>query len=194
MSDVNVELVRQYFELNGFLVRVNRKYAVAKRESDEQGEIDLLVLNLNPRKIRPSRNFVLRNYHIPSLRKAAVIIKGWHSERFSPSVLNSSPELSAFTQDSTLKSAQEFFGSKSFKKILVLSRLPASAEMRKRSIGLLHKRAIDHIIEFGTVLGGIIDQVKVKKCYTESDLLQLIRLFKAYHLLREPQLKLFKNL
>ena len=47
MSAVSETIVREYFELHGFLVRQQRKYVAPTRREDE--EIDFFVMNPQPR-------------------------------------------------------------------------------------------------------------------------------------------------
>ena len=54
MSAVSETIVREYFEMHGFLVRQHRKYVAPTRREDE--EIDFYILNPNPapRALRPT--------------------------------------------------------------------------------------------------------------------------------------------
>ena len=45
MSAIDEEIVREYFEQNGFLVRQVRKYQVQSRKKTSDEEIDLIVYN-----------------------------------------------------------------------------------------------------------------------------------------------------
>jgi len=57
MSRVNQELVKIYFEMNGFLVK-----------RDEQ----FLILNLKPQPPEPSSTFLLGSRDLPALERATV--------------------------------------------------------------------------------------------------------------------------
>ena len=189
MSELNVELVREFFEMNGFLVRVVRKHTIASREKEEAG-VDLLILNSHPQQGKA--NFVLTGESVGTIERAMVKVKGWHTGSFAPSLLASSPDIFDLLEKRTVKTVKGLFGGKDFRKILVVSRLPATEALAKKSISILAQRGVDHLLEFTTVLQDIIGKVKTNKNYTESDILQLIRLLKCYSLLREPQLELFK--
>lgn len=177
MSHVNQELVKVYFEINGFLVK-----------RDEQ----FLILNLKPQLIDPPPTFLLGSMDLPAIERATVEVKGWHTEKFFPSRLRRSPEIFDFVQPEALKITKNFFGGNKFKKILIVSHLPAKGEMRKKSIKFLQGKGIDHVLEFNSILRYLIRKVRPNRNYINSDLLQLLRLLKCYHLLQEPQLELFK--
>jgi hypothetical protein len=175
MNDVSRELVRVFFELNGFLV--NR---------------DVSLLIRKPFSVKGSPgDFVLTVESIGKIQQAVVDVKPWHTEVFFPSVIGSSPEIFRFVEEDNLKKAAAFFDSKSFRKITVLPKLPAVKGTLKRSIAALKQSGIDHAIEFPTVLNYLISRVKTNINYDDSDLLQLIRIFKCYDFYASPQLELF---
>jgi len=191
MSDVNVQLVCEYFELHNFLVKRGHRYTITRDKKDKEPPVDLFVHN--PKYTKPTQRcgFVLLPKELPLIQNALVQIKGWHSERFAPSVLKASSYIFNFTKQKTLRVAAEFFGGSNFKKILVISSLPIGKEMREKSTNFLLGKGIDNVIEFATILKVLINMVKVNKNYTGSDLLQLIRLLKQYKLFKTPQLEMF---
>ncbi|MCK4325713.1 hypothetical protein KAW55_03055, partial [bacterium] len=73
MSNVNQELAKIYFEINGFLVKVNDQ---------------LLILNPNPQKVEPAPDFLLQSSDLPAVERATVEVKIRHRPRFFPSLLN----------------------------------------------------------------------------------------------------------
>ena len=77
-------------------------------------------------------------------------------------------------------------------KILVLSELPQSEALRERSVAVLREKGVDAVIPFRTILTELIAAVEVKRNYSKSDPLQLIRILKNYDLFKEAQLELFK--
>ncbi|MCK4436613.1 hypothetical protein KAU86_01555 [bacterium] len=177
MSNVNQELAKIYFEINGFLVKVNDQ---------------LLILNPNPQKVEPAPDFLLQSSDLPAVERATVEVKIRHRPRFFPSLLNASPEIFDFIQPEALKVANNFFKGSSFKKILVISSLPATDEVRRKSLRILKGKGIDHILELSSILEYLIRKVRPNKNYAGRDLLQFLCLLKRYQLLKEPQLELFK--
>lgn len=75
-------------------------------------------------------------------------------------------------------------------KILIVPGLPRDARTRQRSIELLKTKGVDGVISFRSILQELIAGVQINRNYQKSDLLQVLRLLKNYHLLKEPQMEL----
>ncbi len=192
MAAVSETIVREYFELNGFLVRQQRKYVAPTRREDD--DIDFFVLNPQPRDREVPLPFILSSADLPGITRAVVVVKGWHTETFSPAVLANAPEIFRFVEPAVFKRAAESFGDDgTLTKILVVPALPQGEEARMQSIELLRAKGIDAVIPFRTILGDLIAQTESNRNYQKSDLLQMIRVFKSYDLFKEPQLELFKS-
>ena len=198
MSSVDENIVREYFEQNGFLVRQLRKYRVQSRKKRRDEEIDLLVFN--PSYSTPSRrpDFMLFSSELRYIHKAVVVVKGWHTLRFTPSMLRSSPEIFRFLEKQVVKQISALFSSASkgeeddLLKILVLPGLPTENPYREQSMELLKEKGVDGIISFRSMLLDILARVEINQNYQKSDILQVLRIMKNYGLLRDPQLELFK--
>lgn len=191
MSAVSETIVREYFELNGFLVRQQRKYIAPARQEDD--DIDFFVLNPQPRDREVPLPFILSSADLPCVARAVVVVKGWHTETFSPAVLANAPEIFRFVEPAVFKRAAESFGDDgTLTRILVVPALPHGEEARKQSIELLRAKGIDAVIPFRTILGDLIEQTESNRNYQKSDLLQMIRVLKNYDFFKEPQLELFK--
>lgn len=191
MSSVSETLVREYFELHEFLVRQHRKYTTpGKREDDD---IDFFVLNPKPQTSSTPLPFVLSSAELARVERAIVVVKGWHTETFSPAVLLNAPEIFRFVEPAAFKQAAKSFGADGPPlKILVVPALPAGAEGREQSIALLKSKGIDAVIPFHTMLADLIEKTETNRNYQKSDLLQIIRILKNYDFFKEPQLELFK--
>ncbi|MBI3877664.1 MAG: hypothetical protein HY300_17185 [Verrucomicrobia bacterium] len=191
MSAVSETIVREYFELSGFFVRQQRKFIAPQRREDD--EIDFHVIN--PRYVPAEKPlpFVLSSTDLASIARAVVVVKGWHTDTFSPSLLANAPEIFRFVEPaSLLQTAKTFGGDGPLTKILVVPALPAGAEAREASIEMLKAKGIDAIIPFHTMLADLIGGIEINRNYQKSDLLQVIRILKNYDFFREPQLELFK--
>lgn len=191
MSAVSEDIVREYFELHEFLVRQFRKYvAPAGREDDD---LDFLILNPHPQSRSAELPFVLTSSDLPAVERAIVVIKAWHTETFRPALLTHSVDLFRFLEKKAfLQAVRSFTGAGRLLKILVISSLPADASSRQQSIEILRSKGIDAVIPFRTMLADLVTQVERTRNFQKSDLLQTIRILKAYDFLREPQLELFK--
>ena len=102
------EFVREYFELNGFLVRQQRKYIAQTRREDD--DIDFFVFNPQPRQRAEPLPFILATEDLPGIVRAVVVVKGWHTETFSHAVLANAPEIFRFVEPAVFKRAAESFG------------------------------------------------------------------------------------
>ena len=135
MAGFDENIVREYFELNGFFVRQLRKYAVQSRKKRADEEIDLVVYNPQAPAEAQDRGFQLFSSDMAKIRRAIVVVKGWHTSRFSPATLKSSSKVFDFLKKDVLNKAEDYFnldGSDvelddgGFAKILVLPGLPTA--------------------------------------------------------------------
>jgi hypothetical protein len=190
MSAVAETIVREYFEQHGFLVRQQRKYVALARSEDDP--VDFFVFNPKCHETTAA-TFVLASSDLERVCKAVVVIKAWHTETFSPTVLTHAPEIFRFVDPIVFKHASQSFGKDgSVLKILIVPSLPHTAKARNQSIDLLRAKGVDAVIPFRTILADLIDQIEVNRNYQKSDLLQTLRILKNYGLLRDAQLELFK--
>jgi hypothetical protein len=198
MSAIDEGIVREYFEQNGFLVRQVRKYQVQSRRKTGDEEVDLIVYN--PAYVRSSRrpDFFLFANELANIHRAIVVVKGWHTGRFTPNMLKSSPEIFRFLEENVLKEVTRFFpvdaeepgNAPDVVKILVLPSLPTAEPFRSQSVAVLKEHGVDAIISFRSMLLDIIERVEINKSYGKSDTLQVIRILKNYDLLKNAQLDL----
>jgi hypothetical protein len=191
MAAVSETIVREYFELHGFLLRQYRKHvAPAGREDDD---IDFLAINPHVQGRAQDLPFVLGSEDLLFIERAIIVIKAWHTEVFSPAVLVKSPELFRFLEKKVFqKMAREFGEGGTLLKTLVVPALPQDSQARAQSIGILKSKGIDAVLSFRTMLAELVSQVEPNRNYQKSDLLQLIRILKNYDFFKGPQLELFK--
>jgi len=191
MSSVSETIVREYFELHGFLVRQQRKYIVQTKRGED--DIDFFVLNPRPQRREAERPFVLASADLPFVERAIVVVKGWHTETFSSARLTREPEIFRFVEAKVFQRAARAFGAEgALAKILVVPALPQGAAARDQSIALLRSKGVDAVIPFHTMLTDLVARTEVNRNYQKSDLLQIIRILKNYDFFKEPQLELFK--
>jgi hypothetical protein len=201
MARFDENIVREYFELNGFLVRQLRKYQVHSRKKRSDEEIDLVVINPKPAPEEAEPGFQLFSGDIQTIHRAIVVVKGWHTARFTPAMLKSSTQIFNFLKKDVLDKAGTYFSYDEelvddispFKKILILPSLPTNELQRQESIELLKQLGVDAIITFRTVLENILRAIEPNQNYTKSDLLQLLRILKIYDMVKDPQMELFRK-
>lgn len=191
MSAISESIVREFFELHGFLVRQQRKFSAPNLREEE--EIDFLVFNPRCEKPATPPQFLLRPEDMAGIQKAVVVVKGGHTETFSPNLLENSPEIFRFVEPRVFQlAASSLGGSDGVFKILVVPALPDNREAREQSIALLKSKGIDGVLSFQTMLARLVNHVETNRNYLKSDVLQMIRILKNYDFIREPQMELFK--
>lgn len=198
MAGFDDNLVREYFELNGFFVRQSRKYAVQSRRKRADEESDLLVINPAPqRSVTPS--FQLFAADLIGISRAAVAIKGWHTTKAVTPTMIRKGDLLEFVRKEAIESAREAFADLAeadgpdLAKILVLPGIPTQEPQRAESIALLREHGVDHVLTFRTILESMVQRVESNQSYAKSDNLQLLRLLRVYDMVKSPQLELFPN-
>lgn len=192
MAAVSEIIVREFFELNGFFVRQQRKFIAPTRRDDD--EIDFLIWNSRYQPDAGPPPFLLATQDLAGVSRAVVVVKGWHTETFSPGVLANAPEIFRFVEPPVFQQAARGFREDGpILKILVVPALPQSESARDASIALLRSKGVDAIVPFRTMLQDLIGQTEVNRNYQKSDLLQMIRILKNYDFFREPQLELFRR-
>ena len=193
MSAVSEWIVREYFESLGFLVRQPRKYQVSARPKQGEEEIDLLVVNPSVTEQNLSEAALWGAADLKHVSRAIVGVRGWHTERFSPAVIELSPEIFRFADSTAMKSTVRDIGPGPVAKILCLPELPTSPDMRDKALSLFKERGIDGVLMFRTMLLELAAHVDVNKNYEKSDLLQMLRILKNYDLLKGAQMDLFRK-
>ena len=142
--DVNEEILRLYFELNGYMVHTNLKYRVKKPGGPgAEADIDLAVYRRDPED------------------RAIVEVKGWHTETITKGYLTH-PEkkdyrgrIFNFIQKPALDAAAAFFGTGKFRRILVIPKLPTKAASRTAVEAELSARGVEPLV-FADVLQTVI--------------------------------------
>jgi len=191
MSAVSETMVREYFELHDFLVRQERKYIVRGRETDDG--IDFFVWNPSPLQGQGTIPFLLGTENLKCVKQAIVVVRGWHTETFTPGTLENSPEIFRFLNPKVFDQAARTFGiSGPLTKILIVPSLPQTEDLRDQSIKLLKDKGVDAVIVFRTLLADLILHTEINRNYDKSDLLQIIRVLKNYGFIKDLQMELFK--
>lgn len=200
MSRIEEEIVREYFEQNGFLVRQLRKDLGQTRRKSAEEESELLLYNPAFQSGARKPDFLLFSSSLPAIERAVVLIKGWSSARTSSGLHRSSAQVFRFLEQNVGKRpAEELFAAErdealgSLVNILVVPGLPTSEPYRSQSIDLLQARGIDGIISLRSMLMEVAENVELKRSYPKVDLLETIRVLKIYDLIKDPQLELFPS-
>ncbi|MDK2857413.1 MAG: hypothetical protein PWQ29_579 [Verrucomicrobiota bacterium] len=194
MASVNEQIVREYFETLGFFVTQPNKHQVAARHKLDVEEIDLLIARPGPAEVFNTPKAVLWGAtELGKVQRAVVSIRGWHTDRFSPAVLSTNPELFHFTKLPVINEARRLLGAGTVTRILCLSDLCAAAAPQEKTLAMMRENGVDGVLSFRTMLLELIEKTDVSKNYEKSDLLQILRILKTYNLLKEAQLEFFEK-
>ena len=199
MASFDENIVREYFELNGFFARQLRKHVVRSRKKPVEETVELLVYNPSAPSEGADPNFQLFSSDMASIRQAIVVVHGWQHTRVSPAILKSPARLLDFLKKDVLSQADTLFAvdeselenAATYRKVLVLPGLPAAEPHRSECIALFKEQGVDGVIPFSTILEDLLRHVEVNHSYQKSELLQLVRVLKVYDMVQAPQLNLF---
>lgn len=193
MAGMNEAIVREYFESLGYLVRQTTKYQVTARGKVASEEADLLVVHPAATAHEPPGHVLWTGPDLAGVARAVVGIRGWHSERFSPSVVRKSPEITRIADPDVLRRLGSPFGDLPAARILCLSSLAEDPRLRDKVLAALKAKGIHGVLLFPTMLIELIDRVDAHRNYDKSDVLQLLRILKRHQLVRDTQLDLFRT-
>ena len=188
MSAISEIIVREYFEIHNFLVRQQRKHIPRTEKEDE--EVDFIVYNPEPTGTIEKLPVILDSEKLKSVSCAIVSVKGWHTDIVSPSIVKKiTSDLEQFVKKDYRKYCANL--SATPLKIVVMPSITTNKEQRLKTLELLYNAGIDAVLQFRTILWDLVNYVQVNRNYSKSDVLQVIRILKAYDFFKEPQMMLF---
>lgn len=193
MASVSEIIVRDYLETLGFLVRQPTKYQVTARAKRPEEEIDLVAVNPTAAGAPPRNGLPWGGAELRCVRRAIFSVRGWHTERITPAILDDAPEMFRIAADEVARAAEPWIGPGPIARVLCLPALPASRDLREATLRRLAERGVDGVLTFRTVLSELAATVDANSNYEKSDLLQMLRILKNYGLLRDAQLDLFNG-
>ena len=199
MESFDENIVREYFELNGFFERQLGKYAVRKRKKTEASGVELLVCNPSAPADAAEPNFQLFSADMASIRQAIVVVHGWQQAGVTPAILKSPVRLFEFLKKEVLGQVDQALriddglveDPQAYQKIMVLPGLPTADPQRSMCIEQFKAVGVDGVIAFSTILEDLLRQVEVNHSYQKSELLQFVRVLKVYDMVEAPQMNLF---
>jgi hypothetical protein len=191
MSVVNESVVREYFEMLGYLVSQPRKFTTPGRQKKVDEEVDFVIMNPTVPESQLPGHLVWTTPDLKHVGCAVVAVRGWHTERFYASTIEQTPDILRFVEPGPIRFAGKLLGTESVAKILCIPKLPASGDLKDKTIRLLKGRGIDGIISFATMLSELVGRVDKNKNYEKSDLLQILRILQSYDFFRDAQMEFF---
>jgi hypothetical protein len=193
MSAVNEWIAREYFEHLGYLVTQPCKYVSTGRNKRIEEDLDLLVTHPQVAEHKLPPGMIWASTDLETIGRAVVGVRGGHSERFYSGSYEQTPEILRYAERSARLAAASRLGGEPIAVILCIPELPASDELRDKTLAGLRERGVDGVISFRTMLLELVSAVRVNRNYEKSDLLQILRILKAYGLVKDPQLEFFEK-
>lgn len=191
MSSVSETIVREYFEMLGYLVSQPCKYAPSGRRKRLDEEVDLVVVNPLISELKLPDDMIWATADLQGVPRAVVGVYGWHTERFYPTMLNQIPEMLRFASEESARLVSRRLGGAPLAKILCFPQMPASEQLRSDTLKFLKQKGVDGVLLFRTLLQELVNGLDINKNYEKSDLLQILRIMKNYDLIKTPQMELF---
>ncbi len=191
MSAVNEQIAREYFEYLGYFVNQPCKYVSVGRNKRVEEELDLLVSHPQILEHVVPTEMIWTSAHLKTIRRAVVGVRGGHSERFYSGTFEQAPEILRYAERSARLAGAARLGGEPVAVILCIPDLPVSEELQVKTLAGLRERGVDGVISFRTMLLELVSSVRVNRNYEKSDLLQTLRILKAYNIVKDPQLEFF---
>ena len=203
---IEQELVEAYFESNGFLVRKGSSSVVSQKSgSKKRTDILPVITVMNPRVFQndSSLNVRLFSADLKKIRSAQVATLGWGNSSFSVASLSSDVQLQKFFKievdgariEECFSSNPEWQAGESpeFLKILVVPALPQGMDRLQKLIENFKSYGLDGVLTLGSILENLLRLSKPSLQYDGHQVLQTLRLVKAYGLSKDPQLEIFQD-
>jgi len=199
MACFDENIVRQYFELNGFGVRQLCVRAVCSRRKAMDQIIRLLIYKPSAPMSAAGSDFQLFSADMASIRRAIVVLHSWQHTSVTPAILKNGARLLDLLKKEVLNRTDDVFAvnealfedAAAYQKIVVLPRLPMTDPERSQCIALFKEQGVDGVIAFSTILEDLLRHVEVNHNYHQSELLQFVRVLKMYDMVQAPQMQLF---
>ncbi|MDI6773870.1 MAG: hypothetical protein QME60_00510 [Verrucomicrobiota bacterium] len=189
MAGVSEWIVREYFEILGYLVAQPRKYTTFGRPKTSDEEVDLLVVNPRVVEHRVPEHTIWTTEDLRTVARAVVGVRGGHSETFYAQRFEQDPDILRFTEPASARFAEKRLGPGPLAKILCIPRLAASGELKEKSVKMLKRKGVDGVMSFETILAELISHVDRNHNYEKSSLLQIVRILKNYDFIKDSQME-----
>lgn len=186
MAGIDLQIVREFFELNHF--KVATRWPQHDPQGAGDGGVQLYVQNAGAVDPQPAET-ELHPSRVRAIGNALVEVRPWHTDRFYASLIDGNPVLTQFAEPWSLGHAADFFGGEPFVTVLVISELPRTPEQRAQALRRVEQAGVGHVLEFPAILQDLTERVALSGSYSASPTLELLQLLKRYRLLRSQQLE-----
>lgn len=193
--NVEYDLVRAYFEENGFWVR-------AKEISTEIGKNRFLfpifeIFNSENSADFHPESFRIFTSDVTKYSSAVVSLIGWQDSGFSSDLLTSDSRIVKFLRKQ-IESYKVAWSEKEFsilradkQLILILPAIPRSEKKAKELFEFFKQNKVQAVLTLSSVLENLLRRCSENQKSKGNSSFQLLRLLKLYGLATEPQLNIF---
>lgn len=192
--NVEHDLVRAYFEANGFWVRSSKKILANYKKS----VLPLFeILNSSNTGTSSDISFRLFTGDLTRIRKACICLLGWEDSAFSNELLSSDAKLIKFfrkevdSQRIEASCSQMLNPPKENFLILVVPALPRAESKSIELFDSLKESGVCGVITLSSILENLLRNTSANIETNDNSAYHLLRLLKAYGLATEPQLDIF---
>ena len=192
--NVEHDLVRAYFEANGFWVRSSKKTLTNYKKS----VLPLFeILNSSNTGTSSDISFRLFTGDLTRIRTAFICLLGWEDSTFSNELLSSDAKLIKFfrkevdTQRIEASCSQMLTPAKENFLILVVPALPKAESKSIELFDSLKESGVCGVITLSSILENLLRNTSANIETNDNSSYHLLKLLKAYGLATEPQLDIF---
>ena len=129
MAGFDENIVREYFELNGFFVRQLRKHTVQKGKKHVELPSDLVIYRPEAPADASLSGFQIFSSDIENIRGAVVGITPWNVSRFTPAIAKSSAKTCDFLKRDVIANIDQLLQSEAIEGDQLASRPTARSRL-----------------------------------------------------------------
>lgn len=197
------EIVEAYFESNGFLVRQTSRTKLTFSKKKHHPLPTIAVFNPTTEKNQESLGFRLYTGDLQGVRSSLVSLLGWENSSFTNAQLHSDSQVVKYFRSEAIADRLHAgfnpppslveSGMGKFLKLLVVPTLPKSENKLKQTFNLFQDLGVDGVLTLRSILENLLKQVMPSDSFLNNSVFQLLKLLKAYDMVREPQLDMFNE-
>ena len=199
---IEQDLVEAYFESNGFLVRQIPLTTVGINAKKKLVALPVITV-MNPRAVANDTQLDTRLFSadLSKIRSAKVATLGWANSSFTAASLSNDAQLSKFYKlelDATrikncfsMDSGWQGSDMLNSLKILVVPALPRGNDRLQKLNLRFEELQLDGVLTLRSIIENLLRQSQPSLSYEGHEVLQALRLVKAYGSSRDPQLEIF---
>jgi len=199
MRAIEEIIVAEYLESYGFMTRSLRTSRPASRRALRDEGVDLYVRNLRHAAGERQPQFWLFSSELPYVGSALVCARGWMGDKAALATMTGGSDILRHLETSVLKKVEAWFDydlqrelgfDDAPKRLLVAPLFPSQEPYRAQCAAALKDVGVDGVLSFRSLLLDLIDHTDIRRVYGKSPARALLRLLKAYDLVKDSQMQL----